>query len=227
VDAGGLWARSGGESPPGPRRRPPRGAGGQPASGDPVDQESRPAVLPSQLRTWRTPTCRRHDFGVRQRPTASNGTRTASLIRVSPGRGEEGSRSVTVWVEQSSDASGQCTCGSPRAVRLSATTPPSDPAAYCPAPVMVGPSGRSVKHGGGDPIRVDRRPSGVLPLRVGGVSGTGWRCGSGGPHRVPRRNPNGKVRSGCGWFALGRTSPPDGRMVSFAISPRRHRAEDE
>ena len=26
------------ESPPGPRRRPPRGAGGQPASGDPVDE---------------------------------------------------------------------------------------------------------------------------------------------------------------------------------------------
>ena len=87
-----AWARSGGESPPGPRRRPPRGAGGQPASGDPVDQESRPAVLLSQLRTWRTPTCRRHDFGVRQRPTESNGTRPARLIRVFS---ERGGRRVT------------------------------------------------------------------------------------------------------------------------------------
>jgi hypothetical protein len=87
MEASGERAGGGRESPPGPRRRLPRGAGGQPASGDPVDQESRPAVLLSQLRTWRTPTCRRHDFGVRQRPTASNGTRTASLIRVSPSPG--------------------------------------------------------------------------------------------------------------------------------------------
>ena len=39
------------KSPPGPRRRLPRGAGGQPASGDPVDGELRNVTLLSQLRS--------------------------------------------------------------------------------------------------------------------------------------------------------------------------------
>ena len=43
------------ESPPGPRRRLPRGAGGQPASGDPVDVELRNVVLLSQLRSCTPP----------------------------------------------------------------------------------------------------------------------------------------------------------------------------
>ena len=43
------------ESPPGPRRRLPRGAGGQPASGDPVDEELRPLLRLSQLRSWCSP----------------------------------------------------------------------------------------------------------------------------------------------------------------------------
>ena len=111
--AGGL--DPGRESPPGPRRRPPRGAGGQPASGDPVDEELRSALCPSQLRTWRSPLVggggrlsRSTSHRDKRYTKGSAETRTAGLRGWSITLGNHGSltlcrsfRPVHVWISPS------------------------------------------------------------------------------------------------------------------------------
>ena len=115
---------------------------------------------------------------------------------------------------------GQCTCGSPRVVRRSATSPPNNGTAYCPAGVMVCPTDRWVNRSTGDlagSVGSGRQCHGGWPgwgsssavsLRDqvealwAPLSGTG-RGGPGTPSRRPARPPE----RGCGEGAGGRGRP--------------------
>ena len=200
-------ATSGTESPPGPRRRPPRGAGGQPASGNPEDYEIRVTPLRPHLRTCAARRATDLDHR-RVRPPCS----TTIHEPARPHRDAPGATGRCHHPVRSADHTARMTGGTPRTGR--ATDAPARPTTSPGGrrPVGRGPAGPRCRLCWSRPVRGRGRRSGpaaprplprpgghpVRPGSPGPLRGAPAGAGPGGPDpspgpvcRGPHRDPGG------------------------------------